>query len=290
MKDTYKFIKDYKENEALRKSLSELAEETYGINFEGWYQSGYWREKYIPYSIVENQKIVSNVSVNIMDFVCNDKVKRYIQLGTVMTDKNHRNKGLSRYLMEAIINEYQNKVDGIYLFANDSVLEFYPKFGFEKTVEYQYSIPVEIHNEKFAQQIPMIDNTDWIKLEEAMKTSVCNGEFEMSNIDLIMFYITSFMQNNVYYIEELSTFVIAEVNNTNLFIHNIFSNKKVELANIVNSFGKEIKQVTFGFTPMNKDGFCKQMINKADSTLFVRGNDFKEFKNEEKMFPTLSHA
>lgn len=32
------FMKDYKNNEALRKSFFELATNTFGLNFENWYQ------------------------------------------------------------------------------------------------------------------------------------------------------------------------------------------------------------------------------------------------------------
>ena len=58
--------------------------------------------------------------------------KNYIQLGTIMTDKNYRNQGLSKYLMNIVLKEFSEKNDEVYLFANDSVLYFYPKFGFQK--------------------------------------------------------------------------------------------------------------------------------------------------------------
>ena len=51
------------------------------------------------------------------------KKKNYIQIGTVMTDNEYRNKGLSRYLIEKIISEYKEKSDCIYLSANDTVLK-----------------------------------------------------------------------------------------------------------------------------------------------------------------------
>lgn len=290
MKDTYVFVKDYKDDNILRKSLNDLAEKTFGINFEGWYQSGYWREKYIPYSIIENEKVVSNISVNLMNFICDETVKHYIQLGTVMTDINHRNMGLSRYLIEMIIKEYKNKVDGIYLFANDSVLDFYPKFEFTKNTEYQYSKSVEINTPKSVIQIAMSNDEDWNKLEKAIQTNAYNGQFEMDNIGLIMFYIISFMKDNVYFIEGFKAYVIAEVKNNTLLIHNIFSEEKVEVDNIISAFGEEINQVILGFTPNNKSGYIKQELNKEDSTLFVRGNGLIDFKDDKKMFPILSHA
>lgn len=86
----YTYIIDYKDNDNLRKSFNELTERTYGFNFEKWYSDGFWKEKYISYSIVHNEKVISNVSVNIMNFNMDGIEKHYIQLGTVMTDKRNR--------------------------------------------------------------------------------------------------------------------------------------------------------------------------------------------------------
>ncbi len=80
-------IKNYRDNEMLRKSFNALAMKTYGLDFEDWYQNGYWGEAYTPYSIVEEGKIVANVSVNTMDFILDGSRKHVIQLGTVMTDE-----------------------------------------------------------------------------------------------------------------------------------------------------------------------------------------------------------
>lgn len=62
-----------------------------------------------------------------------------LQLGTVMIDKKYRNMGFIKTIMQEIEKDYYDIVDGIYLFVNDSVLEFYPKFGYKKSTEYRYS-------------------------------------------------------------------------------------------------------------------------------------------------------
>lgn len=46
-------IKNYRDNDGLRHSFNRLAQQTFGLTFEQWYQYGYWRENYIPYSIAE---------------------------------------------------------------------------------------------------------------------------------------------------------------------------------------------------------------------------------------------
>ncbi|MDE7250589.1 MAG: GNAT family N-acetyltransferase, partial [Lachnospiraceae bacterium] len=132
-------VKNVRNSETLRKSFNKLAKETFDLDFEDWYQNGFWRDKYIPYSMVIDGEVAANVSVNRTDMLWNGRRKHLIQLGTVMTKETYRNRGLIRRLMEEIAKDFATEADGIYLFANDSVLDFYPKFGFRKAVEWQYS-------------------------------------------------------------------------------------------------------------------------------------------------------
>ncbi|MBV7504031.1 GNAT family N-acetyltransferase [Bacillus sp. sid0103] len=99
------FIKNYQDNKGLRGSFNQLALNTFGIEFENWYQNGYWTEKYMPYSFVDHNQVVANVSVNLLNLVINAEEKQAIQIGTVMTHPNYRNKGLSRRLIEMVLDD-----------------------------------------------------------------------------------------------------------------------------------------------------------------------------------------
>lgn len=70
------FTKDLKNNESLRKSFFELAADTFGLSFENWYQKGGWSERYIPFSFVEGEKVIANVSVNILEFIIHGEKKK----------------------------------------------------------------------------------------------------------------------------------------------------------------------------------------------------------------------
>ena len=74
-----KVIKNYRDNAALRASFNALAEETFGLNFENWYTLGYWGDNYAPYSVLEDGKIVANVSVNRMDMVLEGRRRHLVQ-------------------------------------------------------------------------------------------------------------------------------------------------------------------------------------------------------------------
>ena len=131
-----RLVKDYMNDEALRHELNGLTEKTFGFNFESWVTNGYFEGDYIPYSFEENGKIISNVSANRMHFIQNGVRRYYIQIGTVMTAKEYRNQGLARKLMEHVLEEYEDKCDGIYLFGDLGALDFYRKLGFEEKIQY----------------------------------------------------------------------------------------------------------------------------------------------------------
>lgn len=303
----FELRKAYQSDSALRHSFNQLAEQIFGLDFEDWYQNGYWGENYIPYSIVANGEVVANVSVNRMVFFKGEEKKHFIQLGTVMTREGHRNQGLIRRLMEEIEKDYGEKTEGMYLFANDSVLSFYPKFGYKKENEYQYSKKVHLCGERTALQVLMKEKRDWDKLEQAIRKSVRHSRFEMiDNIQLIMFYVTKFMQENVYYIKELDAWVIAEIEGENLFIHAVYYNaltdkdstvndnigilKHTVLDSVIEAFGKEIHTVTLGFSPIDKEGYTVSEIHEDDTTLFIKGKGLTGLNKHKFMFPTLSHA
>ena len=105
-------LHSYRENEELRQFFNELATKVFGLNFEGWYQNGFWKDNYNPYSVVEDGKVVANVSVNTCDMNYDGTVKHLLQLGTVMTNPDFRGKGYSRKIMERIIDDFEG-VDGI---------------------------------------------------------------------------------------------------------------------------------------------------------------------------------
>ena len=280
---------NYRENENLRRSFNELAEKVFGLNFENWYKNGFWKDNYIPYSIIEDGKVVSNVSVNSCNMNYDGRIVKLIQLGTIMTDPDYRGKGYSRVLMELVIADYKDKVDGIYLFANDSVLNFYHKFGFEIGREYQYSKDVNNSCENQAVSVPMTGKEDWDRMVHIIMEKEQNSRFYMvENTGLYMFYLSQFMCENTFYIESCDSYVVAEIEDDTLILHTVFG--KGDLDHIVSAFGSKIKKVILNFSPKNTNSFEKNELHEDDTTLFVMGKFFEKTKDDEFMFQAITHA
>ena len=112
----------------------------------------------------------------------------------------------------------------------------------------------------------------------------------VGNSDLFLFYVTKFMQENVYYDEQLDVYVIAEPEEDTLLIHNVFVKKEIDLEKVIEAFGKSVKKVVLGFVPQNREGYFVEEIEEADTTLFIKGDAFEKFDGEQLMFQTLAHA
>ncbi len=284
-------IKDYRDHMGLRHSFNELAGRTFGLDFENWYQNGFWGDAYNPYSVVENGRVVANVSVNRTDFLFDGTMRHFLQLGTVMTDQAYRHRGYIRSLMERIAADYEGRAEGIYLFANDSVLDFYPRFGFKKSKEFLHSLSLQGVGTCAFRPLAMDCPAAWERLGEAAEHSVFRGRLDLvGNKGLLFFYITGFMQQNVYYHAPSHTYIVAERQGDRLLLHNVFSGRLTELSQVLELLGGDIRQVTLGFTPA--DGTACQIteLREEDCTLFVRGDSLGILEREKLRIPSLAHA
>ena len=287
--NNFSIEKNYRDNDALRASFNRLAEKTFGLNFENWYQNGFWKDNYIPYSVVIDGEVVSNVSVNACNMNYKGRIVKLIQLGTIMTDNDQRGKGYARALMEEVLKDYDGKVDGIYLFANDSVLEFYPKFGFKKAKEYQYSKDVTITGECKADSIPLKNKSDFDRTAKILDTKKQNAQLYMvENPGLYMFYLSQFMTENLFYIEECNSYAIAEIEDDTLILHTIIGDGAVD--EVIRAFGSQVKKVVLCFTPNDTSGFEKSELHEEDTTFFVQGKFFEDSRDDEYMMQAITHA
>lgn len=290
---TYGYAVNFRDDDKLRSSFNSLTRKTYGFDFEEWYKNGYWQDRYIPYALLDGDNIISNVSVNVIDFFVMGEKKRFIQIGTVMTDKEYRNQGLNRFLMERVLEDWKGKCDLIYLFANDSVLDFYPKFGFCPAEEYQYSKEIlSVNSTSNATKLNMSDENDKKFLFDTINESKVFSQLAMiGNASLVMFYCTSFMKQSVYYIKDLDAIAIAEFNDNTLYLNDVFCKRDVHLDDIIAALvNKEIKQAILGFTPIDTTSFNVKLLKEEDTTLFVMKDGREIFEEKKLMFPVLSHA
>lgn len=297
-----KMIKKIYENDSMAlDSFNELTRKTFGFDFIKWHAAGHFGDMYVPHVIMDRDKVVSNVSVNQMQFDVGGVIKNYIQIGTVMTDQKYRGQGLNRKIMESVLQEYEGKTDGIYLFGNDSVLNYYPKFGFVPCKEYEYYFSCETKSDLHPYSLEKVDMSDGVQagkvytvLEEYFAAPYSSNEndamYMSENLGLYHFWLDSAYKNDIYYLPECDSFVVGALKEGKLYLYQIISKYKVELERVARAFGDGFSEVVMGYTPVYKNGLCIREHKEEDCTLFIMGEDLKSVHDKQMMFPILSHA
>lgn len=125
--------------------------------------------------------------------------------------------------MKHIIKTYQSQCDAIMLFASDSVLEFYPKFGFKKVPEKRaIQIVHKSHKHYTVTKLNVENNQDKSIVDEKVQGSYKDVAFDiLDNKNLLLFYweicecIELYyrgsveISNHVSYIEFQSAYVLS---------------------------------------------------------------------------------
>ncbi|AGR17830.1 TPA: GNAT family N-acetyltransferase [Listeria monocytogenes] len=289
----YEMISDYKDNKMYRDSFNKLAESTFDINFEEWFRSGFWNDKYVCYSYIDNNEVISNVSINKMNLIYQGENYSALQIGTVMTHPNYRGQGLAKNLLNHVIAKYEDQYDFLYLFANDTVLDFYPKFGFERIEESSFTVDA-CNLKKKASKLKKLNPDN--KTDFQLISRIVSKRAPLSNIldvkeseDLLMFYVLIALKNELYYLEELDVIVLMEQEGTDLYVLDILSTKKLDVVEVLSYLStKKIETIHLLFTPEKSKYIDAAYIIETEDMLFVRPNVLTS--ENYFLFPATSHA
>ena len=287
-------LTDYKHNSTYRLSFNELAQHVFGIDFELWYQKGLWNERYVCYSYAVGNRIVANVSANLMDLVIRGEKKPAIQIGTVMTHPDYRGKGLAADLLNRVIEFYEKNYDLFYLFANETVLDFYPKFGFRLLQEYRYLMKVNpnlsVSPQPPGRKLDISKDEDFrlIKRLAGMRLPVSRVFCAEYTQSLLLWYCLNIFPNDLYYWKDYDLLLLATFEDETLHIHDLICPQPIDFQALLPRFlRKGIKKVEFHFTP-DQLNIKPQTELLAPQELFIRTNNWP-LENAFK-YPTTAKA
>lgn len=287
----YHLCKDVMEDAGRRTSFNELAIKVFGLSFETWYRQGFWSDRYIPYTLFHGDQAVANVSVNKMEVRYKGKIRNYIQLGTVMTDSSYRKKGLSRYILEEVLRDWEASCDSMFLFANNNVLDFYPKFGFEKELQYQFAMnAIGLCNMWRKLDVNHIPDQELL-MRCYRKANPFSRIQVVNHYGLLMFYAMSAMKDCIYYSLQYDAVVIAVQKEGTLDCYDVFCHKEVNVIEMLTSMADiGTRRILLEFTPEDTENFDITPLDGNETTLFVLKGKENIFKDEKMLFPSISHT
>ena len=310
-----RLIRDYMQDAAARAALGALTQAAFGFDFEAWAARGFCaRGVYVPYSFEEDGRILSNVSVNRMEFCLNGEKRRWIQLGTVATREDMRGRGLARRLVEIALADSMDGCDGVYLFANPEVSGFYENCGFIRGIEYR-SVPraeaylntdarlssmrergdscAEARLDTGARFVPVNpgDERALAAYQRAVhETEPYAALWQENGFGLAMFYTMN--AENAYYCPALDAHAVVEDGSLNAVFARNMPLLRAVLAALAASENVETPTV-IGFTPRPEDADAcvrEPWDGGDDYRLYGRGRVLEEIAANRLCFPALSHA
>ena len=284
----YQFAKDYKENKMLRESFSRLVKETFGIDFAKWYDAGGWNRHYIPYSFSYDNRIVANVSVNTMQLMILGELHKAIQIGTVMTEENHRGKGLASRLMEQVLEDFDEEYSIYFLAADEKAVPLYKRYGFSPIKTERFILDTSSYRKREKPLIPeKISIEDLLEFKRnslplSTKLSAIGDEH------ILVFYYVHGFDHFIYKLPD-SILVLFEVEGNELHLYDVFSKKEYDLIEIIEKIlPEDTEKVIIHFTP---DGDLEGLSTEEDPEAgWMIRNIGKLELPENLAFPDISKA
>ncbi|MDP8285944.1 MAG: GNAT family N-acetyltransferase, partial [Candidatus Electryonea clarkiae] len=284
LKNTFSGDPNYKDVKDTRLSFHELTNTVFGFDLEDWYQKGFWSDRYNPYSFIVEGRVVANVSINKMDVVLAGQRHKAIQIGTVMTHPDYQKRGLAAKLMKHVLEIYAVDYHLFYLFANNDVLNFYPKFGFESLVRSQFVLDrknITLH--KLQMKKLDISKPEILNMVYQMVT----GRKPVSNVfgiengqNLFMYHCLYILNDCIYYLEEENILILCKKEGKALHIYDIVYSDESNFKKLAGILADEdIERFVFRFTPdlLNVDTISSLL--ETDDGFFVK-SDSIDIKGE----------
>lgn len=265
------FHKNYKENQVLRGGFNRLAQETFSIDFEAWYQKGCWGDTYTCYTYFDGDMAVANLSTTTLVLKAAGKEYEAVQIGTVMTDPGFRNQGLNKALMDKAMADHGDKT--YFLFANPSAKGYYEKVGFKPYIQEVYELAMAFvpsmekqPHRKLKMHLP---EDRELLMEASLKRQPLTTLDVYGGESIMFWYCVNFYHNHIYYHEPTKTIMIGFFNEEAFELFLLINPTKLSLEGVFSLFlNQSVSMVRFHFAP---DDDRDYIIKEDEEPIYIKG-------------------
>jgi GNAT superfamily N-acetyltransferase len=243
-------------------------------SFRRWCELGGWKDDYVAFALAEGANIVANASLQRMKIVVHGRSITGWQLGAVGVLPQWRGQGLQRRILHNLLDSIDEK-DIVFLFANDTVLDFYPLFGFKRVVESVFAADQSVQPAGAPLRMLSIDREEDRALLAAVAADAEPTTRTFAARDyggILLWYWANFYDGCFYYCDADDAIIVAEHDGATLRICDVLARTRFDLRSYLPRVAKAAAQrIEFGFTPDLWWPEARPIADYADSPLFVRG-------------------
>jgi len=262
-----------------------------GVSFRSWTECGGWQENYRVFALLEGQRIVASASLTRMDVVLQGRATRGWQLGAVGTDPNYRRRGLQQRLLPSVLASAPAD-DLVFLFANENVVDFYPRFGFRRAFECVFT--AEHRAEPGGSPLHILSAESpadrALLARVAAEAEPASASFSVRGYgSIVLWYLCNFHEQHVRHVPEHDAVIVAEQVGSTLLVYDVLARTSFDLAReLPRLLDEPIERIEFLYTPTRDWPSAQPTRQYGDSPLFVRGSH--RMPEEPFKFPALAQT
>ncbi len=243
-----------------------------------------------PFGIFHEAKAISILNVTEMDLILNGRPRKAIQIGTVATDVEYRNLGFSKQLINHVITEYEKTKDLVFLFGNDQVLGFYPKFGFQSFNESKFVMAICSDVTKLrALKLTVERDRDLFQSILDISTPISSRFNATDAVWLRKYYCENVFQNHLYFDETHRLILVVTSQEREVTVHDVLG-AKLPLSYFEDFCWEGCETLKLNFTPdCLASDFQVQQNQCEDGQLMIYSKEKLQITAPFKV-PTLIHT
>lgn len=244
-------------------------------DFRRWCEWGQWSDDYRAFCLVEDGRVVANASVSRMRLIVDGAQIEGFQLGAVGCLPERRGRGLARRALQAALEACG--AAPVLLFANETVLQFYPRFGFRPAPQHLFL--ADFAAAPGADPAPRADLADPATRAEFLALAAIaapvDDRFGARGYGRIATWYAANGYASPCHRIDARTWVFAQCEDDVLTIEDVFAADPVDLAALApRLIQRPVRALAFGFTPQRGAWpLARAVAEEADAGLFVRGFD-----------------
>jgi predicted N-acetyltransferase YhbS len=270
------------------------------VGFALWAERGGWDDSFTVFALVEDDEIVSTIGRTAMRLVIDGTLVDAYQLASVATRPDRRGQGNLRRLMEHILSLPPLDDRPVILFGNPDVVDFYPRFGFERLAQSSFTLP---HLARTNPKPPAVRNLDVAQPDDrALLAALClrarstSDDFSARDYYPILLWHLTYRPLAAVRLDAEDAVVVVSQEEGRLVIHDILAQAAFDLTGIIDLVAPgPFDGVEFRFNPENWIGGNAALHdaglasrNDREAPCFIRGRPRPQ--NRAIRFPELAQT
>jgi GNAT superfamily N-acetyltransferase len=223
-----------------------------GETFRRWAQLGGWNESYEVFALHNDRKLASIIGVMNMHCLFGGVEYQGVQLGAVGTLPNFCGRGLSGQLMNRVLAEHSGPEKPVILFANDTVLDFYPRFGFRPVAQKRFMLSRKL--QPAMRPIRRLDLA--MRADRALLADYCaraaptKGRFAARDYFPIMLWNLIQNPRHVVLTDDLAAVLVVSRVDQWLIVHDVYAPSVFDLVDaLASAIDAPVEGIEFCFDP-----------------------------------------